>query len=151
VIPQLILTLKEKQKILVRFAKKHLGKPYKYGAKPYEAPKIFDCSSFVQYLYKKVGIDLPRTALDQASCGQEVLKKLESLEVGDLIFVKGSWGHYNPQFPGGIGHVSIYIGSGKIIHAKWQKRRGQVMEDNAKDWLTRKDVVVVKRILTKQD
>lgn len=142
------LYLKEKER-LVKFAKKHLGKPYKYGAKPHEAPKIFDCSSFTQHLYKKVGIDLPRTALDQASCGREVLKKLGVLEVGDLIFVKGSWGHYNPQFPGGIGHVSIYIGSGKIIHAKWLKKNGRVMEDNAKDWLARQDVVVVKRILTK--
>lgn len=40
--------IESKQEILVKYAKKHLGKPYQFGAKPYQAPKKFDCSSFVQ-------------------------------------------------------------------------------------------------------
>ncbi len=136
------------QKRLVYFAKKHLGKPYKYGAKLHEAPKIFDCSSFIQYLYKRIGIDLPRSALDQAHLGKLINLKKENLQPGDLIFIKGSWGHYNPEFPKGIGHVFMYVGDGKVIHAKWQKvSGGRVREDEVKKILKREDLIVIKRIL----
>jgi len=73
--------MNDKEK-LVFFAKQNLGKPYKYGAKPSEAPKTFDCSSFVQYIYKKVGIALPRTALEQAHLGKKVKPKREYLTAG---------------------------------------------------------------------
>ena len=140
------------RKKLVYFAKKHLGKPYKYGAKLREAPKVFDCSSFVRYLYKRIGIDLPRTALEQAHLGKKVKPEKEKLQVGDLIFIKGSWGHYNTEFPKGIGHVAIYIGDGKIIHAKYEKNEdgsdsGKVKEEPVESLLKRKDLIVVKRIL----
>ena len=144
---------KEKlQKRLVHFARKHLGKPYKYGARPWEAPRVFDCSSFVQYLYKRIGIDLPRTALEQAHFGRKVDIKKEKLQPGDLIFLKGKWGHYDPQFPQGVGHVAIYVGDGKIIHARWKGNKdslsaGKVQEDKVKRILNRKDLVIVKRIL----
>jgi cell wall-associated NlpC family hydrolase len=146
--------MKRKEKLkrrLVYFAQKHLGKPYKYGAKPWEAPKTFDCSSFVQYLYKRINVNLPRTALEQAHLGKKVNPE-KGLEIGDLIFVKGGWGHYDPQFPEGIGHVAIYIGDGKIIHAKYEKNKngsddGKVKEDPVKAMLNRKDLIVIKRIL----
>jgi len=144
---------KEKlQKRLVYFAKKHLGKPYKYGAKPNQAPKIFDCSSFTQYLYKRIGIDLPRSALDQAHLGKLINLKKENLQPGDLIFIKSSWGHYNPEFLQGIGHVAIYIGNGKIIHAKWEKNKNSrnnsyLKKDKVEKMLNRKDLIVIKRIL----
>lgn len=141
----------EKRNRLVYFAKKHLGKPYKYGAKPTEVPKTFDCSSFVQYLYKRVNINLPRTALDQASIGKTIKPKKELLEAGDLLFFKGGWGHYNPEYPVGIGHVGIYAGNGKVINARSKevkgKEKGSVIEEDVKSFLDRKDFVVVKRIL----
>jgi cell wall-associated NlpC family hydrolase len=148
------LSLKEKEalrKRLVYFARKHLGKPYKYGAKPWEAPKFFDCSSFTQYLYKRIGIELPRTALEQAHLGKKVNIK-DGLEVGDLIFIKGGWGHYDPKFPQGIGHVAIYVGDGKVIHAKWKKNKDGSDDGKVEEWpveklLKRKDLVVIKRIL----
>ena len=135
----------EKLSKLVKLAYKHLGKPYKYGAKSYEAPKRFDCSSFVQYLYKRIGIDLPRTALDQASKGKPVEPKLENLKPGDLIFIKGGWGHYDPKFPEGIGHVALYIGKGRAINVRGEAK--EVIEEKATDFLERKDFRVVKRIL----
>lgn len=131
---------------LVYFAKKHLGKPYKYGAKPYEAPGAFDCSSFVQYLYKMIGITLPRTAIEQATLGKKVPPSAKNLKIGDLIFVKGSWGRYNPEFPDGIGHVAIYVGGGKVIEAKWDKRGGSVVETLLTSYLKRKDLRIIKRI-----
>ena len=147
---------KEKlQERLVHFAKKHLGRPYKYGAKVWEAPRIFDCSTFVQYLFKRVGIDLPRTALQQAHYGKKV--SLKQLEPGDLIFVRRQWGHYNPEFPQGIGHVAMYVGDGRVIHAssryttKWKAKKGRVggsvREESLEDYIKGDKVVVVKRIL----
>jgi peptidoglycan endopeptidase LytE len=143
------MTREEKYGKLVYFARKHLGKPYKYGAKPYEAPKIFDCSSFTLCLYKQIGISLPRTALDQAHQGRSIKPALKELKIGDLIFIKGKWGHYNPEFPNGIGHVAIYVGNGKVINARWlsEKEGGKVMEEDAKNFLERKDLIVVKRII----
>ena len=139
-----------KKKRIIIFAKRNLGKPYKFDAKPSEAPKCFDCSSFVQYLYKKVGVNLPRTALDQASKGKKVTD-LSKLEVGDLLFFKGGWGHYNPQFPMGVGHVAIYIGNGRVINSRSKekdgKEIGKVIEEPVEAFLDRKDFVVVRRII----
>jgi cell wall-associated NlpC family hydrolase len=136
---------------LIYFAKKHLGKSYTFGANPSKAPKTFDCSSFVQYVYKRIGINLPRTALDQASVGKAIESKKELLEIGDLLFFKGGWGHYNPQYPMGIGHVGIYTGNGKVIDARSKevngKEKGVVIEEDVESFLNRKDFVVVKRIL----
>jgi len=117
----------EKVKELLEIAVKQLGKPYQYGAynKPEseEAPQSFDCSSFVQYCFKKIGFDdFPRSSIEQAAYqkGVEVLS-IEEAQPGDLIFFEGTRGHYNHKlFPGRkiyIGHVVIYLGKGWIIHA----------------------------------
>lgn len=136
---------------LISLAKKNLGKPYKYGAKPSVAPKVFDCSSFTQYLYKKIGIDLPRAALEQASMGSKVKDKTK-IEAGDLLFFKGVVGRYNPQFPQGIGHVAICISNEKALNAKYRENKdgsdgGSVEECTLKELLKRKDIVVIKRII----
>lgn len=140
-----------RRKRLLYFARKHLGKPYKFGAKPFEAPKTFDCSSFVQYLYARVGLKLPRTALDQASIGKTIQPKKELLQVGDLLFFKGGWGHYSPEYPMGVGHVGIYAGEGRVIEARSKqadgKEKGVVQEKNVETFLDRKDFVVAKRII----
>lgn len=143
------LDKKKRRARLIHFAKKHLGKPYKYGAKPWQAPRIFDCSSFTQYLYKRIGIDLPRTALHQAHHGKKISPKNQELEIGDLIFIKSQWGHYNPEFLQGIGHVCMYIGNNQIVHAKWNEKKnsGRVRIDSVLKILKRKDLVVIKRIL----
>ena len=133
---------------LIALARKQIGKPYKYGAKLSEAPKMFDCSSFVQYIYKKIGIDLPRVALDQAGQGEVIDPLKEKLLAGDLFFIKGGWGHYNPDFPIGIGHVGVYIGGGKVISARWFKNvNGRVVEEPVSDYINRSDFVVAKRII----
>jgi peptidoglycan DL-endopeptidase LytE len=141
----------KQKKRLVYFAKKHLGKPYVFGASLSDAPKKFDCSSFVLYLYKRIGITLPRTALDQASIGEKIEPKKEILEIGDLLFFKGGWGHYNPEYPMGIGHVGIYVGNGKVINARSKeiegKEKGIVIEEDVGTFIDRNDFVVAKRIV----
>jgi cell wall-associated NlpC family hydrolase len=78
-----------------------LGCPYVWAG---ASPSGFDCSGFVLYVYKKVGVSLPHSSRMQYGCGQPVSRG--DLQPGDLIFF------YSP-----ISHVAIYIGDGKMIHA----------------------------------
>lgn len=102
---------KKKKKLLYEI-KKHLGKPYVYGASSNDINK-FDCSSFVQKVFKDIGIKLPRTSKEQSNISSKI--KLNSLELGDLIFFD-TLGH-------GVSHVGIYLGNGKFVHASSGKRK----------------------------
>ncbi|SDS48520.1 Copper amine oxidase N-terminal domain-containing protein [Paenibacillaceae bacterium GAS479] len=96
---------------VVSAARKLLGTPYDFGAESYASTKSFDCSSFTQHVFDKVGVSLPRTAREQGQLGKKVSQN--SLKAGDLLFF------YTPgRFESNrvIGHVSIYIGNGKMIH-----------------------------------
>jgi len=92
------------------------GGKYVWGG---TTPQGFDCSGYVQYLYKKQNIDLPRTAYSQSKLGQSVA--LNRLEKGDLVFFLTDKSRGVP-----ITHVGIYIGEGKFIHAA-DKTRGVVI------------------------
>ncbi len=139
---------------LINTAKSLVGRPYKYGAKPSEAPRYFDCSCFIQYIYKVIGIKLPRSTIEQAVMGREIKNK-NALIAGDLIFLHGTSGHYNKKFSMGIGHVVMYLGDKKVIHASSKrtasrpkiKEKGKVKIEPIGKILKRKDIIVIKRIL----
>lgn len=81
---------------------------YAYGG---NGPSVYDCSSFLQSAFAQAGVDLPRTSGAQyASASQYV--GLDELQVGDLVF----WS--NNGSSSGIYHVAMYIGDGKIAHAR---------------------------------
>lgn len=114
----------EKISKLIETAKGLIGTPYKYGA--YLEQKngdesAFDCSSFIQHVFKQVEVELPRSSILQAAATGKEIKNLELAEVGDLIFFEGNRGHYRHDlFPNRkiyIGHLGIYIGNNEIIHA----------------------------------
>ncbi|MET0934327.1 MAG: C40 family peptidase, partial [Mycetocola sp.] len=86
---------------VVATAKKYLGVPYIFGG---EDSSGMDCSGLVQRVYADLGIDLPRIVPDQAAMGTEV-GSLADAQPGDLIVAKGS------------GHILIYAGDNKVIHA----------------------------------
>ncbi|MBI2021100.1 C40 family peptidase [Candidatus Giovannonibacteria bacterium] len=111
---------------LINIAKSLLGRPYKYGAQISEAPKYFDCSLFIQYVFGKIRIKLPRTAIEQAMVGKKVA--INKIKEGDVIFLKGEIGRYNKYFPQGIGHAGIYIGDNKVIHAS-SRRLGNELKN----------------------
>jgi peptidoglycan DL-endopeptidase CwlO len=89
----------------VQIANHLTGIPYRWGG---ASPRAgFDCSGLVQYVYGKVGIHLPHYAAGQYGHGRRVSRG--ALKAGDLVFFSG------------LGHVGIYAGGGKFIHAP---RRG---------------------------
>ena len=103
---------------LVSYSNAFLGMKYLWGG---TTPAImdttgkyisggFDCSGFVQYVYKNFGVNLPRTSMDQVNKGVSV--KINNLEKGDLVFFRT-----NLALPLEVSHVGIYIGDNKFIHS----------------------------------
>ena len=93
---------------IVKYAKKFLGCPYKYGGT--SLTKGSDCSGFTQSIYKEFGYSIPRTSLEQSSYGTKVSSS--SVQEGDLVFYKNGKK---------VGHVAIYIGDGEVIHSSNEK------------------------------
>jgi Cell wall-associated hydrolases (invasion-associated proteins) len=86
-------------------AEQYIGVPYVYGG---NTPRGFDCSGFVQYVYGRQGVDLPRTARQMAGSGMAISPTPGAMTVGDLmLFSQG----------GRISHVAIYAGGGRFIHS----------------------------------
>ncbi|GGK66420.1 NlpC/P60 family protein [Nocardia camponoti] len=78
-----------------------IGDPYVWGA---TGPDKFDCSGLVQWAFKQVGKDVPRTSSQQATYGTPVSK--DDLQPGDVVL-----------FYSDISHVGIYAGNGMMVHA----------------------------------
>ena len=104
----------DKCQAIISLAKQKLGKKYVWGASGNK--NTYDCSSFVKFVYKKHGIDLPRTSIMQSKVGKQV--KRDELQVGDLIFFDTS-----KQRKGYVNHVGIYLGDNKFIHASSAKKK----------------------------
>jgi hypothetical protein len=102
-------------------ARSYLGAPYRRGGS-LQTGHSTDCSGFVQFIYKKAHIDLPRSSSEQARVGMKVAHTLDFalLRPGDILF----FGHRGRH----IGHAGIYLGDGKMIHAS-SHRRGVIMSD----------------------
>ena len=86
------------------YAVQFVGNPYVYGGESLTGGA--DCSGFTMAVMANFGIGLPHNAAAQSGCGTPV--SLDALQPGDLLFYDGG---------GGIGHVSIYIGGGQVVHA----------------------------------
>ena len=105
--------LSEEQKIslrysLIEYAKQFEGNPYVYGGN--SLTNGIDCSGFTKAIYSYFGYQLPRVATHQGFVGKSVSRS--ELIPGDLIVYR---------YSSGGGHVGIYIGNGKMIHAANEK------------------------------
>ena len=118
---------------IVSFAKNYLG--YKYVSGGSSPSKGFDCSGFTTYIYKHFGISLSRTSSGQSGNGRTVEKS--EMRAGDIICFS------NSSKSKSIGHVGIYIGGGKFIHAA-NSRKGVIISNVSGDGYY---FVVAKRII----
>lgn len=94
---------------IVNYGKQFTGTPYEFGAST-STTKVFDCSSFMKYIFKKYGVDLPRTSVSQSKEGTAVSKA--NLRVGDLVFFSSG----SRSTGSNVTHVGVYAGNGKILH-----------------------------------
>ena len=99
-----ILIDRDQAEAIIATGKKYMGVPYVFGG---TTPSGFDCSGFIQYVFKQNGIMIPRLADEQYKLGKSV--KTSELIPGDLVF----FSTYEP----GASHCGIYIGDGQFMHA----------------------------------
>jgi len=101
---------------LISYAKSFIGIPYLWGGK---SSLGFDCSGFVQTVFKMTGINMPRDASQQIL--RENLYDINycDAQTGDLLFFMED--NY-------VNHVAIYLGNQEIIHSS-----GSVKIENLAD------------------
>lgn len=95
------------------YALQFIGNPYVYGGTSLTGGT--DCSGYTQSVYRHFGVSIPRTSGEQAGFGREI--PYEDMEPGDLVCYSG--------------HVAMYIGGGRIVHASSRKEGIKVSNDPA--------------------
>jgi cell wall-associated NlpC family hydrolase len=93
-----------------RIALREVGVPYRWGG---SSPSGFDCSGLVYWTFRRLGISLPHSSYALAGTGRPI--RSSRLRPGDLLFF---WGN---------GHVGIYVGRGRMVHAPHAGERVQVV------------------------
>jgi len=99
----------------VAYAKRFIGVPYRWGG---SSPGGFDCSGLVRYVYQRFGVHLPHSSYADFNLGRRVGRW--ALKPGDLVFFSG------------VGHVGLYVGHGRFIHAPHSGTRVQISK--LRDW-----------------
>jgi cell wall-associated NlpC family hydrolase len=101
---------------LVSLARAQVGTKYVHGGD--NPGRGFDCSGLIQYIVAALHIVVPRTAAKQAFAGIPVPKDTSQMLPGDLV----TFG----RTKGGVSHIGIYVGNGRIVHAS--NKAGEVIE-----------------------
>ena len=99
----------------VKFALQVVGTPYRWAG---ESPESgFDCSGLVRWAYGRVGVDLPHSSYALYDLGRGIPSS--KLALGDLLFFEG------------LGHVGLYAGKGRMVHAPQSGRTVEVIRLDA--------------------
>jgi len=113
------------QELVIMEIIKYLDTPYRYGGNNESG---IDCSAFTRTIFHNIfSLQLPRTARDQYTLGEEVGK--QELKFGDLVF-------FNTRRRVIPGHVGIYIGDNLFAHAS--RKRGVTVSSLEEDYYSRK-------------
>jgi cell wall-associated NlpC family hydrolase len=99
----------------VSIARTQLGVPYRFGG---ASPAGFDCSGLVMWVYGRLGLALPHNAAALFGVGRPVARR--ALRPGDLLFFSG------------LGHVGMYVGRGRMIHAPQSGRTVEIQALSAR-------------------
>ena len=95
---------------VARLALRQVGTPYVWGG---AGPGGFDCSGLTSWAFGRLGVQLPHNAAAQYTLGRPV--KRSRMRRGDLLFFHG------------LGHVGVYLGRGRMVHAPESGRRVEVV------------------------
>ena len=95
-----------------RIALKAVGVPYRWGGSSLQSG--FDCSGLVYWTYRRLGVELPHSSYALYGLGRRVPRA--RMKPGDLLFFYG------------LGHVGLYVGRGRMVHAPESGRRVEVVE-----------------------
>jgi cell wall-associated NlpC family hydrolase len=112
---------------VVAAAERYLGVPYVFGG---ETRAGMDCSGLVQTVFKDLGVTMPRVVPDQADMGVAV-PSLAQARPGDLIIPKGE------------GHIVIYLGDGKVLHAPRPGKDVRIVDN----WYSDADIATIRRVV----
>ena len=95
----------DKRSEIIECSKKLIGSPYLWGGK---TPFGYDCSGFVQQVFKSINISLKRDTSEQIKDKRMNSIDITSVDIGDIIFfdIEGN----------GVDHVGIWYGENQIIH-----------------------------------
>jgi cell wall-associated NlpC family hydrolase len=94
-----------------QYAVDEVGVPYHWGG---DSPAMgFDCSGLVRWAYGRVGIDLPHSSYALSDVGRRVSSS--GMEPGDILVFEG------------LGHVGIYLGRGRMVHAPQTGRNVEIV------------------------
>ncbi len=110
-------------------AVREVGVPYRWGGASPAAG--FDCSGLVYWAYGRLGIELPHSSYALYDQGRRVARS--RMKAGDLLFFSG------------LGHVGIYIGRGRMVHAPHSGTRVQVVSLSRSSYGAR--IVGVRRVV----
>lgn len=94
-------TQRKRAKKAVAFARKQIGKPYRWGG---DGPHGYDCSGLAMAAWRKAGVDIPRVTYSQYRKVKRKVK-LKDVKPGDLVFFHGR------------SHVGMYVGKSRFLHA----------------------------------
>jgi len=132
----------------------YIDAPYKIGASvSFDAPHMFDCSSFVSYICTQVGHSIPRMSVDQFVFGN--LVQAHELQIGDLVFSNSGEGTIHTEsvewmkgtlVSEGVDHVGMYAGDGFVVHAT--RKKGSVTREKVSESESFKRIVGYRRVLS---
>ena len=106
---------------IIETAKSKLGAPYVWGN---HGPDSFDCTGFVEWVFRTNNITVPWYTEAYASYTQYEVD-WDDLQPGDVIML------YNGEAAGGIGHAGIYIGDDQYIHCSGEVKIGSLSNRQA--------------------
>jgi cell wall-associated NlpC family hydrolase len=92
-------------------AVREVGVPYRWGGT--SPAGGFDCSGLVYWAYRRLGVGVPHSSYALYAVGRRVARS--RMKPGDLLFFYG------------LGHVGIYLGHGRMVHAPHTGERVQVV------------------------
>jgi cell wall-associated NlpC family hydrolase len=104
-----------------KIALKAVGVPYRWGG--VSPASGFDCSGLVYWAYGKLGIELPHSSYALYELGRKIPRP--RLRAGDLLFFYG------------LGHVGVYLGGGRMVHAPRSGRTVEVVRLSASHYGSR--------------